>query len=146
MPVFGTDLDDDIVGTAGRLAAQSSADGDGRPRLDLIYVVEVPLTLPLGAALPEEKIGKANAAITRALEVALEYPSVDVTSRVVRARTVGAGIVEAARDGGVEAIVIGGEPPSKIRGGRRPGRDRAAAGGHRPGHRVRARRRRRAGC
>jgi APA family basic amino acid/polyamine antiporter len=117
VPVFGTDLDDDIVGTAGRLAAQSSPSGDGRPRLDLINVVEVPLTLPLDAALPEEKIEKANAAITRALEVALEYASVDVTSRVVRARSVGAGIVEAARVGGVEAIVIGGEPPSKIRGG-----------------------------
>ena len=31
--------------------------------------------------------------------------------------TVGAGIVEAARRSGVEAIVIGGEPPSKVRGG-----------------------------
>lgn len=30
---------------------------------------------------------------------------------------VGAGIVEAARRSGAEAIVVGGEPPSKIRGG-----------------------------
>ena len=117
VPVFGTELDDDIVGTAGRLAAQSTPDGGGRPRVDLIYVVEVPLKLPLDAALPEEEMDRANTAIGRALDVGLEYPSVDMTSRVVRARSVGGGIVEAARDGGVEAIVIGGEPPSKIRGG-----------------------------
>jgi basic amino acid/polyamine antiporter, APA family len=117
VPVFGTDLDDDIVGTAGRLAAQSSTRDSARPRVDLIYVIEVPLTLPLDAALPAEKVEEANDTIVRALEVGLEYPSVDVTARVVRARSVGAGIVEAARAEGVEAIVIGGEPPSKVRGG-----------------------------
>ena len=36
---------------------------------------------------------------------------------MTRARKVGAGIVEAARRGGAEAIVVGAEPPSKIRGG-----------------------------
>ena len=36
---------------------------------------------------------------------------------MIRARKVGAGIIEAARRSGAEAIVIGGEPPSKIRGG-----------------------------
>ncbi len=119
VPVFGTKLDDDIVGTAGRLAAESEGPDseERRPRVDLIYVVEVPLTLPLDATLPDEKMERANEAIGRALEVGLEYPSVDVTSRVVRARSVAAGIVEAARQGQAEAIVIGGEPPSRIRGG-----------------------------
>ena len=36
---------------------------------------------------------------------------------MIRARKVGAGILEAARRSGAEAIVIGGEPPTKIRGG-----------------------------
>ena len=36
---------------------------------------------------------------------------------VVRARSVGSGIVQAARDRGVEMIVMGAEPPSRIRGG-----------------------------
>ena len=36
---------------------------------------------------------------------------------MIRARTVGAGIVEAARERGVEMIVMGGEPPTRIRGG-----------------------------
>jgi basic amino acid/polyamine antiporter, APA family len=119
VPVFGTPLDDDIVGTAGRLAAESDTDGPGgeRPRVDLIYVVEVPLTLPLDAVLPAAKMEEANRVIGRAHDVGLEYPSIDVTARVVRARSVAAGIVEAARHGNAEAIVLGGEPPSRVRGG-----------------------------
>jgi basic amino acid/polyamine antiporter, APA family len=120
VPVFGTKLDDDIVSTAGRLAAaaQAEADGDeGEARLALIYVVEVPLSIPLDAELPPGREEEARAALQRATEVAEEYEDVAVTSATVRARQVGAGIVEAARLGGAEAIVIGGEPPSRIRGG-----------------------------
>jgi APA family basic amino acid/polyamine antiporter len=40
---------------------------------------------------------------------------------VIRARKTGAGIVEAARRANSEAIVIGAEPPTKIRGGGRFG-------------------------
>ena len=36
---------------------------------------------------------------------------------MVRARSVGAGIVEEARRRGVELIVMGGEPPTQVRGG-----------------------------
>ena len=36
---------------------------------------------------------------------------------MVRARSVGAGIVQAARDRDVEVIVMGAEPPTRIRGG-----------------------------
>ena len=50
-----------------------------------------------------------------------EYEDVKVTAEVVRARGIGAGIVEAARRNGAEAIVIGGEPPSKIKGGAKLG-------------------------
>jgi APA family basic amino acid/polyamine antiporter len=119
VPVFGTPLDDDIVGTAGRLAAESRRDEgeDGRPRVDLIYVVEVPLTLPLDAPLPDATVAEANRVIERAGEVGREYPGVDLTERVVRARSLAGGVVEAAREAGVEAIVLGGEPPSRIRGG-----------------------------
>jgi APA family basic amino acid/polyamine antiporter len=119
VPVFDEKLDDDIVGTAGRLAVQVEDRGrpERRPRLDLVYVIEVPMTLPLDANLGEEEMERANKAIGRAIDVAGEYQDVDVTSRVVRARSIGAGIVQAARDGAAEAIVIGGEPPTKIRGG-----------------------------
>jgi basic amino acid/polyamine antiporter, APA family len=119
VPVFGTELDDDIVSTAGRLAAaeQEEAHGDGESRLGLVYAIAVPLTLPLDAALPPEVEAEAARALARAKDVAEEYEDVAVGTEVVRAREVGAGIVEAARRSEAEAIVIGGEPPSKIRGG-----------------------------
>jgi len=120
VPVFGTKLDDDIVATAGRLAAaeqEESGGEDGDARLDLVYVIEVPLTLPLDAELPPEREEEARRALHRASDVAEEYEDVRVGTETVRARGVGPGIVEAARRSGAEAIVIGGEPPSKIRGG-----------------------------
>ncbi len=120
VPVFGTKLDDDIVGTAGRLAAaeqEESGGEDSESRLDVVYVIEVPLTLPLDAQLPPEREEEARRALERAREVGEEYEDVDVRTEVIRARKVGAGILEAARRSGAEAIVIGGEPPSKIRGG-----------------------------
>jgi APA family basic amino acid/polyamine antiporter len=120
VPVFGSELDDDIVSTAGRLAAAEQEDGGGEERgsrLALVYVVEVPLSLPLDAELPPEREADARRALERASDVAEEYEDVEVSAEVVRARKVGAGIVEAARRSEAEAIVIGGEPPSKIRGG-----------------------------
>jgi basic amino acid/polyamine antiporter, APA family len=119
VPVFGTKLDDDIVATAGRLAAaeREEAGEDGESRLDVVYVIEVPLTLPLDAKLPKEREEQARRALERAREVGEEYEDVQVTTDVIRARKVGAGILEAARRSNAEAIVIGGEPPTKIRGG-----------------------------
>jgi len=123
VPVFGTKLDDDIVATAGRLAAaeREDADGEGESRLELVYVIEVPLTEPLDAVLPPEREAQARRALERAREVGEEYEDVEVSTEVIRARKTGAGIVEAARRLNSEAIVIGAEPPSKIRGGGRFG-------------------------
>jgi APA family basic amino acid/polyamine antiporter len=124
VPVFGTELDDDIVATAGRLAAaeqEAAGDDGGESRLDVVYVLEVPLSLPLDAKLPQERETRARRVLDRAREVGEEYEDVDVRTEVIRARKVGAGILEAARRGNSEAIVIGGEPPSKIRGGGRLG-------------------------
>ncbi|HKT83180.1 MAG TPA: amino acid permease [Solirubrobacterales bacterium] len=124
VPIFGTKLDDDIVSTAGRLAAaeqEGRKGGEEEAKLALIYVVEVPLTLPLDASLPPEVEQEAQRALKRAGEVGDEYEDVDVTVEVVRARKIGAGIVEAARRYDSEAIVIGGEPPTKIKGGARLG-------------------------
>jgi basic amino acid/polyamine antiporter, APA family len=119
VPVFGTKFDDDIVATAGRLAAAEDGigGGEGESRLDVIYVIEVPLTLPLDAVLPAEREETARRALERAREVGEEYEDVKVTTDVIRARKVGAGIIEAARRGNAEAIVIGGEPPTRVRGG-----------------------------
>jgi basic amino acid/polyamine antiporter, APA family len=120
VPVFGTKLDDDIVATAGRLAAaeqEESGRDEGETRLHLVYVIEIPLALPLDAELPHEVEEEARRALKRAGDVGEEYEDVRVEGEIVRARDVGAGIVDAARQRGAEAIVIGGEPPSKIKGG-----------------------------
>jgi basic amino acid/polyamine antiporter, APA family len=119
VPIFGGKLDDDIVATAGRLAAaeQEESRHEGETRLNLLYVIEVPLALPLDAELPPEIEGAAKRALSRASDVAEEYEDVRVEVETVRARDVGAGIVEVARRSGTEAIVMGGEPPSRIKGG-----------------------------
>jgi APA family basic amino acid/polyamine antiporter len=119
VPVFGSALDDEIVSTAGRLAAaEEGADGEGEEiRLEVVYVIEVPLMLPLDAELPGGVEDEGLRAVERAREVAEEYEGVTVTGAVLRAREVGAGIVEAARRSGAEAIVVGAEPPSRMRGG-----------------------------
>ena len=118
VPVFGTKFDDDIVATAGRLAAaEQDSRGSGVSRMEVVYVIEVPLTLPLDAMLPKEREEQARRALERAREVGEEYEDVEVVTDVIRARKVGAGILEAARRSNAEAIVIGGEAPTKIRGG-----------------------------
>ena len=124
VPIFGTKLDDDIVATAGRLAAAELEEARGdetETRLGLVYVIEIPLTLPLDAELPPEIEQEAKRALGRASDVGEEYEDVKVTTEVVRARGVGAGIVETARRYDSEAIVIGGEPPTKIKGGAKLG-------------------------
>jgi APA family basic amino acid/polyamine antiporter len=121
VPVFGEDLDDDIVGTAGRLAAEEAEEGEGGAVIEAIYVVEIPMSLPLDARVPEEKITAARRALQRAKQVGEEYEGVEVATASVRARTFGQGIVEEARRRGVEAIVLGAEEPTRMRGGRRLG-------------------------
>jgi basic amino acid/polyamine antiporter, APA family len=114
VPVFGEELDDDIMSTAGQLASDP---GSGGATIDAIYVHVIPMSLPLDAQLPEEKLARAEAALLRAKQVGEEYEGVRVNVEQVRGRGEGAAIVEAARDRRVEAIVIGAEPPSRIKGG-----------------------------
>jgi APA family basic amino acid/polyamine antiporter len=117
VPVFGTPLDDDIVGTAGRLAAEEGDEGEGGAVIEALYVVEVPMSLPLDARIPEERVERARAAVRRAKEVGEEYEGVVVATAMVRARSVGAAIVSEAKRRGVEAIVLAAEEPTRMRGG-----------------------------
>jgi basic amino acid/polyamine antiporter, APA family len=115
VPVFGEDLDDDIMSTAGQLA--SERDEEGGAVIEAIYVLVVPMALPLDAPLPEAKMAQARAALDRAKRVGEEYEGVHVDTTLVRGRTVGSAIVEEASRRMVEAVVIGAEPPSPIKGG-----------------------------
>ena len=80
VPVFGRELDDDIVGTAGRLAADEADEGEGGAVLEALYVVEIPMSSPLDARIPEEKVEQARKALARAKEVGEEYEGVEVAT------------------------------------------------------------------
>jgi APA family basic amino acid/polyamine antiporter len=62
-------------------------------------------------------VERARRALERAKQIGEQYEGVEVATAAVRGRTTGSAIVEEARRRGVEAIVIGAEPPSPIRGG-----------------------------
>jgi APA family basic amino acid/polyamine antiporter len=123
VPILGTPLDDDIVQTAGRLAATEDVNDEGSSgaTIEAIWVFEVPLSLPLDARLPDEKLRHARAALARAKAVGEEYEGVEVATATVRARRAGEAIVAEAKRRGVELIVLAAEEPSRIRGGARLG-------------------------
>lgn len=116
VPIFGERLDDDIVGTAGRLAAEQADEGEG-VMLEAVWVFQIPMSLPIDARVPDERIAAARVALARAKEVGEEYEDVEVSTAMVRGRSVGAAIVSEARRRGVEAIVLAAEAPTRIRGG-----------------------------
>jgi APA family basic amino acid/polyamine antiporter len=118
VPLLGTELDDDIVQTAGLLAGdESEEDGDVGAVIEALWIFEVPMSLPIDAALPESKLQEARKALARAKAVGEEFEGVEVATATVRARRAGEAIVDEARRRGVEAIVLAAEEPSRIRGG-----------------------------
>jgi APA family basic amino acid/polyamine antiporter len=120
VPLTGTAIDDDMMQTAGRFAADQydSRDPDAEPTtIEALFVMEVPMALPIDARLPDEQLALARSALLRAKAVGEEYQGVSVATAKVRGRRAGAVIVEEARRRGVEAIVMAAEEPSRIRGG-----------------------------
>ena len=129
VPVFGEQLDDDIIGTAGRLAAEHADETEGGAVVEALYVFEIPMSLPIDARVPDERVKKAKQVLARAKEVGEEYEGVEVATAMVRGRTIGQAIVAEARRRGVEAIVLAAEEPTRMRsgailGGRGRSRDR----------------------
>lgn len=123
VPILGAPLDDDIVQTAGRLAAAVDAEDplSAGATIEAVWVFEVPLSLPLDARLPDAQRTAARTALARAKAVGEEYDGVTVATATVRARRAGEGIVAEATRRGVELIVLAAEEPSRIRGGARLG-------------------------
>ncbi|HZB07096.1 MAG TPA: universal stress protein [Thermoleophilaceae bacterium] len=117
VPVFGEELDDEIVGTAGRLATSAGEEDEGGAVLEALYVFEIPMSLPIDARVPDDRVQEAKRVLARAKEVGEEYDGVEVATAMVRGRSVGQAIVSEARRRGVEAIVLGAEEPSRLRGG-----------------------------
>jgi basic amino acid/polyamine antiporter, APA family len=108
-----------MIQTAGRLAGEEVDEGleDHGATIEALWIFEVPMALPIDARLPEAQLERARAALRRAKAVGEEYEDVEVATATVRARRAGAAIVEEARRRGVQAIVMGAEEPSRVRGG-----------------------------
>jgi APA family basic amino acid/polyamine antiporter len=117
VPVFGDQIDDDIVGTAGRLAADHADEGEGGAVLEALYVFEIPMSLPIDARVPDDRVDLAKRVLHRAKDVGEEYEGVEVATAMVRGRSAGQAIVSEARRRGVEAIVLAAEEPTRIKGG-----------------------------
>jgi APA family basic amino acid/polyamine antiporter len=119
VPLFGTELDDDIVQTAALLVSGEPTDQAAidRATIEAVWVFVMPMSVPLDARLPEAQIKHARQALARAKAVGEEYTGVHVATATVRTRGAGFAIVDEARRRGVEAIVLGAEEPSLIRGG-----------------------------
>jgi len=118
VPVFGNALDDDIMQTAGRLAAEEGPDEEEQgAQIEAIWVFVLPMSVPIDGRLPESDLKHARSALARAKAVGEEYDGVEVSSFTVRSRSAGQAIVREARRRGVEAIVMPAEEPSLTRGG-----------------------------
>ncbi len=123
VPLFGTPLDDDIVQTAALLVAGEPTDEAAidEATIEAIWMFVIPMSLPLDASLPDSQIKHARQVLARAKAVGEEYTGVQVATATVRTRRAGYAIVDEAKRRGVEAIVLGAEEPSTIRGGSRLG-------------------------
>ena len=115
VPLLGTPLDDDIIQTAGRLAGEEE-EGEGAV-IEALWVFEIPMSLPLDAAIPESRLEEARRALARAKAIGEEYEGVEVATATVRARRTGEAIVDEADRRDVELIVLAAEEPSRVRGG-----------------------------
>jgi APA family basic amino acid/polyamine antiporter len=120
VPILGTPMDDDIMQTAGRLAAEENAE-EGGAVIEALWIFEVPMALPLDTRVPDAELKRARAALKRAKAVGEEYEGVEVATAVVRARRAGEAIVREAKRRGVEAVVLAAEEPTRVGGGLRLG-------------------------
>ena len=80
--------------------------------IDALYVIEVPLNLPIDASLPEER-ERARLVLERAAHAADMF-NVKITPVVVTARSAGKAIVEAAIERRSEVIILGSQGKRRI--------------------------------
>jgi APA family basic amino acid/polyamine antiporter len=102
VPMKLGEIGEEMVATAVKLAQ------DGRSRVTALYVIPVPLELPLDAELHDAE-ERAAASLAEASLLGSEN-GVVVETRTVRARTIGAAIVEEARSAEADLVVLGSSP------------------------------------
>jgi nucleotide-binding universal stress UspA family protein len=95
-------IGEEMVATAVKLAQESGA------RVEALYVLRVPLDLPLDADLPDQE-ERAAASLAEARLLGSDH-GVDVTVETVRARSLGDAILREAKLRGSDLIVMGSSP------------------------------------
>jgi len=106
VPVDGTRLSDEMMVLACQLASEKDA------IIDAVFVVEVPMNLPLDAPMEHERTRGAQV-LDVAMAVAAEF-GVEAWPHLVVARRAGRAIVETAEEWNCDVVVIGA--PRKHRG------------------------------
>jgi basic amino acid/polyamine antiporter, APA family len=102
VPLKAGPIGDEVLATALRLAEEQSA------RVLALNVIKVGLDRPLDAPLPDEE-GLARAALAELRNLAAEH-GVQIETRVVQARSIGAAIVEQAGLFRADLILVGSSP------------------------------------
>lgn len=92
----------DMVQFAARLAKAYGAE------ITALHVIEIPPSLPLDTFFPE-KLAMADAIIEQAKAVAREF-EVPIDTQVKQARSAGETIVEIAKDGPYDLVILGAKP------------------------------------
>lgn len=108
VPVQGDVVSDRLVGLASQMAKFRGAS------MDVIYVIEVPYTLPIMAAM-EDQEQSAQEAFERAAKIAGRY-DVRINREIQRARQVGPAIVQYVRQTNADLLLMGDVPKSNRRG------------------------------
>ncbi|HMK93497.1 MAG TPA: universal stress protein, partial [Thermoleophilia bacterium] len=99
VPIVGSRITDEMMVLACQLATEKQSS------IDALYVIEVPLNLPLDARLPRER-ENAERVLEQAALVADQF-KVKLNPIVVTARSAGRAIVDEARDRRSEVIILG---------------------------------------
>ncbi len=99
VPIVGSRISDEMMVLACQLATEKHSS------IDALYVIEVPIHLPLDAPLEEER-RRADRAMKAAQGIATQF-KVRVTPVVVTARNTGRAIVEEAERRRSEVIILG---------------------------------------
>lgn len=109
--VKGADIDDEAMRLAYSYAAAKKYKGRSIA-VDVVYVVQVPHSLPLDAELTDQ-VEKGERALDHAESVAREM-GLEVDASILQARSAGAAIVDMARESGTELIVMATDYQKKL--------------------------------
>ncbi len=106
VPLRDTQVSDEMMVLACQLATERNSS------IDALYVIEVPLNLPIDASLPDEN-QRAREVLERAGHAADQF-KVKVTPHIVTARSAGRAIVEEAIARRSEVIVLGSQGKRRV--------------------------------